>query len=121
MTKIENDAQYEWALARVEELFPIVPEDAPKDDALRIELELLGNLVADYEEEHYDIGEPTLADVIKLRMFELGLTQVALAKNLGVSPSRVCDFLSGKSEPTLKVGRKISRQLNIDPAIVLGV
>lgn len=54
-------------------------------------------------------------------MYEMGLTQDSLAKLIGVSPSRVYDYLSGKSEPTLKVGRLISQKLDIPPAIVLGV
>jgi hypothetical protein len=29
--------------------------------------------------------------------------------------------MNGKSEPSLKIGRELSRQLNIDPAVVLGV
>ena len=60
MTKIETEDQYNWAVQRVEELFPLVSEDAPHTDPLRIELELLGNMVADYEELNYNIGEPTL-------------------------------------------------------------
>lgn len=121
MTKIDSEAQYEWALKRVETLFEIVQEDTPETDPLYLELKLLGNLVADYEEEHYSLGEPSLIDILKLRMYEMGLSQAALAKKIGVSPSRICDFLSGKSEPTMKVGRRISKELNIDPAIVLGV
>ncbi|MGN1245417.1 MAG: type II toxin-antitoxin system HigA family antitoxin [Muribaculaceae bacterium] len=121
MTRIENEAQYEWAVGRVEQLLPCVHDDTPETDPNYIELLLLSNLVADYSEKHYALGEPSLVDVIKLRMYEMGLTQASLAKLLGVSPSRICDFLSGKSEPTIKVGRKISKQLNIDPAIVLGV
>ncbi len=121
MTKIENEAQYEWAVERVEKLLPLINEDTPETDPNYIELVLLSNLVADYSEEHYAVGEPSLIDVLKLRMYELGLSQAALAKKLGVSPSRICDYLSGKSEPTLKVGRRISKELNIDPAIVLGV
>ncbi|MCA1759983.1 MAG: helix-turn-helix domain-containing protein, partial [Bacteroidales bacterium] len=39
----------------------------------------------------------------------------------GVSPSRVSEYLSGKSEPPLKVARAISKKLNISPGIVLGV
>lgn len=121
MTKIENEVQYEWAVERVEKLLPLINEDTPETDPNYIELVLLSNLVADYSEEHYAVGEPSLIDVLKLRMYELGLSQAALAKKLGVSPSRICDYLSGKSEPTLKVGRRISKELNIDPAIVLGV
>ena len=29
--------------------------------------------------------------------------------------------MNGKSEPSLKIGRELSRQLNIEPAVVLGV
>ena len=54
-------------------------------------------------------------------MYEMGLSQAGLAKLLGVSPSRICDYLSGKSEPTMKEGRQISLKLNIAPSIVLGV
>lgn len=121
MTKIENESQYEWAVNRVEQLLPLVNDSTPETDPNYIELALLSNLVADYSEEHYAIGEPSLIDVIKLRMYEMGLTQASLARLIGVSPSRVCDYLSGKSEPTLKVGRVISQRLNIAPSIVLGV
>ena len=121
MTKIENESQYEWAVGRVEKLLPLVNDETPETDSNYIELVLLSNLVADYSEEHYSVGEPSLIDVLKLRMYEMGLTQASLARLIGVSPSRVCDYLSGKSEPTLKVGREISKKLNISPAIVLGV
>jgi HTH-type transcriptional regulator/antitoxin HigA len=121
MTKIETEAQYRWALQRVEELLPLVNDDTPLTDPNSIELELLSSLVADYSDEHYAIGEPSLIDVIKLRMFEMGLTQSALSKLLGINPSRICEYLSGKKEPTLHQARIISQKLNIDPAIVLGV
>ncbi len=121
MTKIENEAQYEWAVARVEELLRIVTDDMSETDPAYIELNLLSNLVADYSDEHYDLGKPSLTDVIKLRMYEMGLTQAALARMLNVSPSRICEYLTGKSEPTMRVARDISRKLDIDPAIVLGV
>jgi HTH-type transcriptional regulator/antitoxin HigA len=121
MTKIETEAQYRWALQRVEELLPHVKDDTPIDDPYSMELELLSGLVADYSDEHFAIGEPSLIDIIRLRMYEMGLTQAAPSKMLGINPSRVCEYLSGKKEPTLKQARTISQKLNIDPAIVLGV
>ncbi len=121
MTKIENKEQYEWAVARVEQLLPLVGEDTPRTDPNSIELELLSNLVADYSEAHFSIGKPKLADVIKLRMAELGLTQTKLSELLGICPSRVSDYLTGKAEPTLKVARELSQKLDIAPAVVLGV
>ncbi|NCC11534.1 MAG: helix-turn-helix domain-containing protein [Bacteroidia bacterium] len=121
MTRIENNVQYEWAIRRVEELLPFVDDNTPLDDPNSIELELLSNLVADYSEEHFSLGEPSLVDVLKLRMFEMGLNQKTLSKMIGVSPSRLSDYFTGKCEPTLKVAREISKKLNIDAHIVLGV
>lgn len=121
MTKIQNQAQYLWAESRVEELLPFIDDNMPQNDPLYIEFVLLGNLVADYSEEHYPIGEPTLVDVIKLRMYQMGLTQANLGKLLNISASRVSQILSGKCQPTLKMARTISKTLNIDASIVLGV
>ena len=120
MGKITKE-QYELALARIEELLPMVDDNTPVNDPNYLELDLVSDLVADYEEEHYPIAAPTLVETIKLRMYEMALTQSKLAEMLGLSNAQVCEILNGKSEPSLKIGRELSRQLNIDPAIVLGV
>ena len=64
MTKIENIEQYEWAVARVEQLLPLVDDNTPRTDPNSIELELLSNQVANYSEENFAIGMPSLGDVI---------------------------------------------------------
>ncbi len=79
--KIENETQYDAALARIDELLPLVSDDTPIDDPACVELVKISNLVADYEDVHYPIG----------------------------------------NEEMSQVGRRISTELNIDPAIVLGV
>lgn len=121
MTKIENETQYRWALARVEELLPLVNDDTPLNDPHSLELDLLSGLVSDYSDAHYSIGAPSLIDVIKLRMYEMGLNQESLAKLIGVSQRRIGEYLSGEKEPTLRQGRLLSQKLNIDASIVLGV
>jgi HTH-type transcriptional regulator/antitoxin HigA len=78
-------------------------------------------LVADYEEKYHPVQKPALVDAIKLRMAELGLNQKRLSELLGVSTSRMSEYLNGKSEPTLKVARDISVKLGIEASIVLGV
>ena len=121
MTKITTESQYNSAMERVEELLKIVDDSTPEDNMNKVELVLLSNLVADYEEEHYPIKNPSLVDVLKLRMFEMGLTQTSLAKKLGMSQSKVSEIISGKVEPTLKQARKMAIELDIAPAIVLGI
>lgn len=120
MYKINNEKEFAAASARIEELLAVVNNDTDSNDKNLIELHILSSLVADYEEEKHPIERPTLAEVIKLRMFEMKLSQVKLSSLLGVSPSRISEYLTGKSEPTLKVAREISIKLNIDANIVLG-
>ncbi len=121
MTKIENREQYEWAVARVEQLLPLVDDNTPRTDPNSIELELLSNLVADYSEENFAIGKPNLVDVIKMRMAELGITQNKLAEILGISASRISDYMTGKAEPTIKIARELVLKLDIAPSVVLGL
>jgi HTH-type transcriptional regulator/antitoxin HigA len=114
MAQIKSEQQYEAACQRIEELLKVVGNDTPADDKNMLELDLLSDLVADYEEEHYPIAAPTL-------MYEMGLSQARLAEMLGLSPARMSEIITGKGEPSLKTCRLISQKLNIDPAIVLGV
>lgn len=121
MATIKNEDIYNSVMLRIEELIEQVDEHAPMSDPRVMELDLLVDLAEEYEDEHYPISTPSLPDVIKLRMSEMNLTQERLAQMLGLSQSRISDYLTGKTEPTLKVARIISKELNIDPAIVLGV
>lgn len=121
MAKIQNETAYKAAMERIEELLPLVDDNTPLTDKNLIELDLLAGLVEEYEDEHYPINPPSLIEVIKLRMYEMGINQAKLSELLGVSPSRISDYLTGRSEPTLKVARDLSQKLNIDANIVLGV
>jgi HTH-type transcriptional regulator/antitoxin HigA len=118
---IQTEQQYQTLVERIEELLQN-PKNIENQHAKgHIELNVLSDLVANYEEQNFPVKQPLLADVMKLRMAELGLNQKGLSELLGVSTSRVSEYLTGKSEPTLQVARKISQQLDIEPAIVLGV
>ena len=78
MTKIENEQQYDWAVARVEQLLPLVTDDTPRSDPNSIELELLSKLVADYSDEHYTIGRPSALSIIHEVMTAHHITEPAL-------------------------------------------
>ncbi len=121
MRTIQNKKEYETICDRVEELLAIVGNDTPTNNKNFIELELLSDLVIDYEEIHYPIKTPSLIDVIKLRMYERGLNQKKLSELLNLSTSRISEYLTGKNEPTLKVARDISIKLDIDSDIILGI
>ena len=87
MAKIKTEKQYKAACARVEELLKVVGNNTPTDDKNYLELDLISDLVADYEEEHFPVEAPSLVDVIKLRMYEMGLTQTKLIRCALTFPS----------------------------------
>jgi|SRR5690554_4079333 len=119
MAQIKSEYQYEMLLKKIERLMDIVDDNTPPTDPDYIELDLLTDLVEEYETEHYPIETPSLIDVIKLRMYEMDITQAKLAELIGVSASRVSEYLSGKSEPTLQVAKNLHQKLNINPYIIL--
>ena len=90
-------------------------------DQKAIELNIMSDIVIEYEECHFPIGNPSLADVGKMRLEQESMSQRTLARKIGVSPSRVSEYLTGKSEPTLKIARNINKVLNIEPSIILGL
>ena len=119
MAAIKTEQQYEKAMERIEELLLVVNNDTPSDDKNFIELDLLSELVADYEAIYYPVRMPTLPEIVRSSMNERGLTQVALASMLGISVSRINEILSGKCVPTFKVAQKLHKQLEIDANLIL--
>ncbi len=120
MTQIKNETAYNAILERVEELLALTDENTPVDSKYNIELDLLTGMVEEYESQYYPVKPPTLAEVLKLRMAEMNLTQAKMAELLNVSAPRISEYVNGK-EPTLRVARELVRKLNIDPSIVLGI
>ncbi|SEV85528.1 HTH-type transcriptional regulator / antitoxin HigA [Kaistella antarctica] len=118
---IMTKRQYEVSCERIEELLKVVGNETSQNDKNFIQLDFLSDLVADYEEKYFPIEKPSLKETLKLRMFEMDINQVKLSEILNVSPSRISEYLTGKSEPTLKVAREISKKLNIDASVILGV
>lgn len=119
MIRIKTEEQYELLLKKVNQLMDLVDENTPVNDPNLVELNILTDLVEEYENAHYPIGTPSLVDVLKLRMYEMDLTQNKLAEIIGVSASRVSEYLSGKSEPTFEVAKNIHKKLNISANIIL--
>lgn len=78
MAQIKNEAAYRVALQRIDELLPLVNDETPTSDKNYIELDMLSDMVEEYEEKHYPIQTPSLVDTLRLRMYEMGLTQASL-------------------------------------------
>lgn len=121
MAQIKSEAAYRAALKRIDELLPLVNDSTPLDDSNYLELDMIYDMVEEYEDVHYPIESPSLADVIKLRMYEQGLTIENLATILEMPVANVKGQFDKNYVPNINVGRIISHKLSIDPATVLGV
>lgn len=120
MNKVTKE-QYEFALERIEELLPLVDDNTPANEKNAVELTVMSDIVIAYEKEHFPIEKPTVAELIVLSLEENGMSQKQLAGEIGISPSRVNDYIAGRSEPTLRVARQLCRTLHISPAAMLGL
>jgi HTH-type transcriptional regulator/antitoxin HigA len=113
--------QYEYALERIEELLPTVDDQTPVNDRNAVELALLSEVVIEYESLHFPVDKPTIAELIDLALEERKMTQKELAKEIGVSPSRINDFITGRAEPSLKIAKRICVTLGITASAMLGL
>jgi HTH-type transcriptional regulator/antitoxin HigA len=70
--------------------------------------------------EHFPIAKPTVAQLIQLSLEEKNMSQKQLAQEIGISQSRISDYVSGRAEPTLKIARLLCMTWGISPAAMLG-
>jgi HTH-type transcriptional regulator/antitoxin HigA len=119
MARIKDENQYQIILKRVEALMDIVKEDTSPNNPDFVELDLLADLAEEYEIEHYPVEQPALPEILKLRIYEMQLTQKSLAELLGVSAPRVSEYLNGKSQPTFSIAKKMHHNLKIDANLIL--
>jgi len=82
------------------------------------ELEILGILIDQYENEHFPIDLPDPIEAIKFRMEQLGYTQTDLAKVVGLK-SRASEILSGKRKLSLEMIRQLHDKLNIPTDVLI--
>lgn len=110
---IKTKRDYEQALERLETIF-----DAKKGTREGDELEILGILINQYEDEHFPVDLPDPVEAIKFRMEQLGYTQNDLAKVVGLK-SRASEILNRKRKLSLDMIRQLHEKLNIPTDVLI--
>lgn len=110
---IRNEADYQKALDRLEEIF-----DAQKGTEEGDELEILSILIDRYEDQNFLIGMPDPIEAIKFRMEQMGMKQKDLAEVVGFK-SRVSEIMNRKRKLTLEMIRKLSVSLHIPTEVLV--
>ena len=110
---IKTEKDYSQALKRLEEIF-----DAKAGSADGDELEVLGLLIDQYENDHFPIGLPDPIEAIKFRMEQMGYNQNDLAKIVGLK-SRASEILNRKRKLSLEMIRQLHERLHIPTEVLI--
>lgn len=110
---IRTDADYQAALARIEEVMDAEP-GSPEGE----ELDLLGFLVERYEDEAFPMELPDPVEAMRFRMEQADLQQKDLVPYIG-SASKVSEVLSGKRKLSLAMIRRLHQGLGIPAEVLL--
>ncbi len=110
---IKTEKDYNEALERLEKIF-----DAKSGSAEGDELEVLGILVDQYENEHFPIDLPDPIEAIKFRMEQLGYNQNDLANIVGLK-SRASEILNRKRKLSLEMIRQLHERLHIPTDVLI--
>ena len=110
---IRTKKDYDQALTRLEVIF-----DSKKGTDKGDELEILGILIENYENEKFPIGFPDPIEAIKFRMEQLGYNQTDLANVVGLK-SRASEILNRKRKLSLEMIRQIHDRLNIPTEVLI--
>ena len=110
---INSEKDYTKALKRLEVIFDSEPGSVNGD-----ELEVLGILIEQYENEHFPIGLPDPIEAIKFRMEQMGYSQSDLANIVGLK-SRASEILNKKRKLTLEMIRQLHDILKIPTDVLI--
>src|SRR5579863_3384644 len=109
---IKDEADYERALRRVEDLLASREGSAEAD-----ELDVLTTLIEAYERVHYPVDLPSPIEAIKFRLEQQGKDSKSLIGVIG-QRTRVYEVMQGKRPLSLNMIRNLHKKLGI-PADVL--
>ena len=110
---IRNEAEYDQAVARLNELLDEVGTD--ESHPLYDLLDTLGTLIQAYEEQHHPMPEVGGAEMLRFLMEEHGLKQADLPE-VG-SQGVVSEILSGKRELNIRQIRALAQRFHVSAAV----
>ncbi|RJF99481.1 helix-turn-helix domain-containing protein [Noviherbaspirillum saxi] len=113
---IHNDAQYEQMVGLMNGLLDVVGDD--ENHELADFLDLVGQLVEDYENTRHAIPEAAPHEVLRFLMEQHGLKQTDMAEEVG-GQSVVSEILSGKREINARQAKALAARFGVSVAAFL--
>ena len=102
--------------------FAIIDELTGRDDLAATEddfLEVLGDLIERYEDQHVEMPRVSDAEMIRSLMEEKGVSQADVVRGAGISKTVLSLVLNGKRHLTREHIETLSRYFGISPVVFL--
>ncbi|MEO5946091.1 MAG: transcriptional regulator [Chitinophagaceae bacterium] len=112
---VRTKADYKTALARIEELIALNPK---KGTSAYDELDVIGTLVAAYEDIHFPIAAPDPVEALKYMMEERDLKPKDLIPYFG-SKGNVSGFLNHKRNLSIRTIKALHEKFKLPYDILL--
>ena len=116
MGPIRTGAEYDRMVAFMNSLVDVVGED--EEHHLADLLELVGQLVEDYDDIHHTISDAPAREVLQFLMEQQSLKQTDLSGEIG-GQSVVSDILNGKREINARQAKALGARFGVSAAAFL--
>jgi HTH-type transcriptional regulator/antitoxin HigA len=114
LASLKSECHFEGAQKIIDELLA-----QPKlSDGEEMYLDVLSDLVAAYEDEHYSFGPASDADMLRHLMEAKGISQADLHRDTGLAKSAISEVLSGKKPFSRQMVRKLAEYFNVNTGIL---
>ena len=116
LATIHSQAEYERAVGFMNQLLEEVGDN--EEHELADMLELLGQLVEDYESQHHAVPDAQPAQVLRFLMEQHALKQADLAPELGTQ-SVVSEILTGSRQINARQAKALATRFGVSAAVFI--
>ncbi len=113
---IRTEAELDAAAAIIDELTGLDDLSSTESDYL----DVLGDLVEKYEDEHVEMPHVSDAEMLRSLMDEKGVSQADVVRGTGISKTVLSLVLHGKRDLTREHIEVLARYFGVNPAAFLG-
>lgn len=110
---IRSERELDQAAAVIDELTDKDRLSAAEEDYL----EVLGDLVRQYEAEHHPIPRADDGEVLRFLIDAREVNQSRLARDAGIAESTISEVLSGRRKLNRRQIGKLARYFNVEPSV----
>lgn len=116
LAAIHTQAEYDRAVEFMNQLLDVVGDNEEHD--LADMLELLGQLVEDYEYAHHSLPDAEPGQVLRFLMDQHELRQVDLAQEIG-SQSLVSEILNGRRQINTRQAKALAKRFGVSSSVFI--